>query len=139
MSVELLEDLPCTEGYLFEGKKIYGQRDAVDSDKVQLLDLKTDKVHVWYRKGHVIFEKTGKTGLKHISFETIQGCESEAKTGICSERYNKEHRKAHYHYCHTYPQHYHGKPVCRFSKTDKSNICWERNNESHTQTYHHYN
>jgi hypothetical protein len=140
-TIEQLENIPCTKGYIFAGQKIYGDLPTDEPWKVELLDVHTEKVHVWHRHSHTVFaqeKQEGKSSLRYETSNQMLPCPDEAESGYCPYRFNPEHRKFHYHYCHGNPQFYQGKPVCKYSKENKENICWERFNSEHNKRYHHF-
>lgn len=136
-TVSELENIPCNEGYIFSGQKIYGVLPASLEQKVQLLDVDTEKVHVWHRNGHTVFTQKEEK-LCYESSEQMLPCPYEAKDGKCTKRFESEHHKFFYHYCHVHPRVYNGKPVCRYSLVKKDRLCWEYLNAEHNKNYHHF-
>lgn len=137
-TVAELENMPCNQGYIFAGQKIYGYLPTSDENKVQLLDVHSDLVHVWRRHGHTVcVQDNGK--LRYETSNQMLPCSQEAKYGYCDHRFEYEHRKYFYHYGYAKPRYHQGKPVCRYSRTDKDNLCWERFNVVHIKHYHHKN
>lgn len=138
-TIDVPENIPSNKGYIFEGQKIYGEQPVTDPERVELLDITTDKVHVWHRHGHTVFSQEIKDGVPSLCYETsiqMLPCPNE-KTGHCSDRFDPEHRKFFHHYCHGRPRFHDGKPTCRYSRMDKENLCWERFNGEHNKCYHH--
>ncbi len=135
-----LEYMPSNKGYIVGGQKIYGDLANSNPQRVELLDVETDKVHVWHRHGHTVYvQEVGKdkASLQYETSNQMLPCPKEAKEGFCSERFQEEHHKFFYHDCHGRPRFHQGKPVCRYSQKDQENLCWERYNAEHNKNYHH--
>lgn len=131
-----LENTPCNQGYIFAGQKIYGDLPATDTQDVKLLDVHTDKIHIWHRHCHTVFTQEPDK-LRYETSNQMTPCPQEAMFGVCYQRFDEEHHKFFYHYCHGKPRFYEGKPVCRYSLVDKDCLCWERFNSEHNKNYHH--
>ena len=138
--MSVVEQFPSNKGYIYAGRKVYGNLKTTNPQQVELLDVETDKVHMWYRKGHTVFSQEVKDGKAFLQYETSNQmcpCPKEAIEGYCSDRFKEDHHKFFYHYCDFQPCFYQGKPVCRYSLTDEENLCWERFNSDHNKNYHH--
>jgi len=132
-----LENMPSNQGYIFAGQEMFGFLPRC-GDTVKLMDLDTNKVHVWDQNGHVVYSQDI-DGFWIDSSTEMVSCAHEAKHGECPDRDDPEHDESTHHYCHSTPRFHYGKPVCRFSLTDDENLCWERCNPQHNETYHHEN
>jgi len=137
-TVAELENMPCSKGYIFAGQKIYGDLPASDPQRVELFDLETKKVHFWHRHGHTVLAQENKDVLRYETSNQMLPCPNEAKDGHCPCRFEADHHKFFYHYCHSHPRFHQGKPVCRYSRVNKDRLCWERYNAEHNKRYHHY-
>ena len=136
-TVAQIENIPSNKGYIFAGQKIYGDLPASDSQRVELLDVETEKVHIWHRHGHTVLVKDDKASLRYETSNQMIPCPEEAMGDCCSQRFQPDHHKFFYHYCHARPRFHQGKPVCRYSRKDQENLCWERFNSEHNKNYHH--
>jgi hypothetical protein len=139
-NVPRLDELSCTQGLIVDGDKFYGYKDSTDSFKVELLDPNTSEIHCWYRKGHTLF-KIDNEKRQYVISEQMVPCPYEHKYLRCTERYDSEHRKHHYHFSCTPSRIISvkgiAKSVCRYSEKDNNNMCWERFNPEHMKKFHH--
>ncbi len=139
---ERLENMPANRGFVLDGKKFYGRQPAVEGGTtVELFNYDTGILERWHRKGHSEFELVKcEDGFHERHYKTSQAvfsCREEMTYGECKKRFEPEHRKFHFHFCH-YPARFHeGRPVCRYSRTDKDNLCWEKDSASHNLLFHH--
>jgi hypothetical protein len=140
-NVPKLDDLPCNQGRIIDGDKFYGRLDVKENPhRVELVDPNNDELHAWHRKGHSLFKLDPETGTRqYVTSEQMVPCPQEAATGVCRQRFDKAHRKHHFHY--TFPSPVFepgtGKPVCRYSLTNPNILCWEHTNPEHVKAFHH--
>jgi hypothetical protein len=124
-------------------------------NKTVLVDPKTREIHTWNRRAYSTWtlakdenccdahtrESSIQSGRRFINSMRKLVCPIELmNNGVCPSRFEPEHHECFYHFTKMVNgkvEQNDGKPVCRYSLTDKKNLCWEGTNSEHHKVFHH--
>jgi hypothetical protein len=164
---DIIKHLPANRGYIDgKGWKHYGDKPVVENGLNVVMitpttvNSRSATAHVWSRRAFTklaldtnITEYDCLTGDQHGSYITSRGmkpCQNEiANNGICSDRFNPNHKKFYYHFTKyrdgqsvrvfgsddavSKPR---WKPLCKYHKSGDL-ICWEKQNGNHCSVFSH--
>lgn len=126
-----LENTPCNQGYIFAGQKIYGDLPATDTQDVKLLDVHTDKIHIWHRHCHTVFTQEP----DKLRYETSNQM-TPVRKKLCLVCVIRDSTRNITSFSTIIAMVSH--VFTRVSRcVDKDCLCWERFNSEHNKNYHH--
>lgn len=160
-SVQVLKEytplvVPANCAILVNNRKHWGDAEVTDPDTSVVVDPDTREIHTWRRGGYHRWmladgesvskaweqESAIRRGRKFSASRQMKPCPNElAFDGECSHRFDKKHGEWYYHFAKRtrYGEvvYVNGRPLCRYSRTDRTSLCWERHNGPHVCLFHH--